>query len=337
MRGKIKKIVAICTLMTMVISSAGCSRKTDNLIPEGVEPPSFQEGELPEGTYIRKEAKDDSGQAEFQQLLNQELESDNSGNLFTWFTQPYDDLIPTFEKGDQIIFYSETERPSSYTIYKMTDYGYTLGIMFNVQSNEGDLTRPNIISFGGQYNPTSIVESVVTNAIGNTSAEIQITEINQKDFKSTLLVDDSFLKGLTEQTMYNIGFYCGTVFKEVMVKSDTHLFVQERSMVSSNYTELKDKYFNIDLPANMETGYYFIEGVGLFHYISSENPLEDDEGIDALEQPAEEEDPVSVEGPVPVEDTVEDDSQENAFEDNAEIDDLENEDGNSAETVGQTD
>lgn len=276
MRMNTKKILSLGIAALMAVSLSACGGNDDGDIYKGSEIPSYTEREIAEGTYIKKTHNDQKGVDSFQPLLATPLESDNRGNFYTWFTSKYDDLIPRFQEGDQIVFYSETKRPTSYTLYRMKDMDYTLGILFNVRMNEGDINRPTIISFSGTYNEMSPVCTVVPEAIGVSSADIQITEINEKEFSTNILADDSFLKGLTAQTMYNIGFYCGTVFKQVMVKADTHLFIQENTSVTSSYVELKDKYFEIILPSNMDTGFYYMEGVGMFRYEGKTNPIEDD-------------------------------------------------------------
>lgn len=243
----------------MALALAGCGQKDTSILDENGKIHHYAVGELPEGYTI---LKDDEY---YYQILNMPSQTDNQGNVFVWFTEPYDAAIPRLTTKDKLVFYSEKLRPSNITLYKMTDYGYTLGTMFEVTQNTGDINNPTIISFEGTYNALSPVESVVKAGVTN-GADTQLIGINNHDFTTKLLVDDSFLKGLTKDTMYQLSMYCGTVLKNVTIKADTHLFLQEATYVTSSYKEMRSKYFEISLPSNMTPGYYYAEGVGLFYY-----------------------------------------------------------------------
>lgn len=255
----IKKIIAGILVSVLALSLVGCGSKTLSILDENGKIHHYAEGEMPEGYTI---LKDDEF---YYQILNMASGTDNLGNVFVWFTEPYDVAIPRLTVKDKLIFYSETARPSNITIYKMTDYGYTLGVMFEVENNDGDLNNPVIISFEGTYNTLSPVQSVVENAV-TSGAVTHIIGINNHEFTNKLLVDDSFLKGLTKDTMYQLSMYCGTVLKTVNLKADTHLFLQEATYVTASYKEMRSKYFEITLPSNMSPGYYYAEGIGMFYY-----------------------------------------------------------------------
>lgn len=265
-----KRFLAALTCVLLLFSLTGCGASADPIVDENGDVIHYTEEEIEQGYYI---LKDDGF---YYKILNMEGDTDNNGNVYLWFTEPYDAAIPRFSTKDKLLFYNETDRPSSITLYKMTDYGYTLGIMFNVTTEEEDLKHPVIIGFGEKYNPYSLVEGVVTSAVTE-NATTYITGINNHEFTSTLLVDDSFLKGLTKDTMYQLEMYCGTVRKTVNIKADTHLFLQESTYVTSSYEELKDKCFKISLPSNLAPGYYFAEGVGIFYYEGTIQDIDEDE------------------------------------------------------------
>lgn len=265
-----KKVLFAFMCVFILFTFNGCSGKTQPIVDDNGDIWHYTEEEITPGYYVLK----DDGY--YYQILNPESDTDNNGNVFLWFTEPYDAAIPRFSVKDKLLFYNETDRPSSITLYKMTDYGYTLGIMFKVEASKEDLKHPVIIGFGEKYNPYSLVQGVVEKAVTE-NATTYITGINNHEFTNTLLVDDSFLKGLTKDTMYQIEMYCGTVRKTVNIKADTHLFLQESTYVTSSYEELKDKCFEISLPSNLAPGYYFAEGVGIFYYEGTIQDIDEDE------------------------------------------------------------
>lgn len=269
-----KRFLSALLCVLLITTLTGCSGSSAPIVDENGEVIHYNESDIAEGYYILK----DDGM--YYQILNLEADTDNNGNVFLWFTEPYDAAIPRFTVKDKLLFYSETSRPSSLTLYKMTDYGYTLGIMFKVTNQEGDLKHPVVIDFSDKFNPFSQVKTVVEGTV-TASATTYITGINNHEFTTTLLVDNSFLKGLTKDTMYQLEMYCGTVRKTVNIKADTHLFLQESTYVTSSYEELKAKCFEISLPSNLSPGYYYAEGVGIFYYEGTISDIDEDD-IDNL-------------------------------------------------------
>lgn len=269
-----KRFLSALLCVFLITTLTGCSGSAEPIVDANGEVIHYNESDIAEGYYILKD--DDM----YYKILNTESDTDNNGNVFLWFTEPYDAAIPRFTVKDKLLYYSEQSRPSSITLYKMTDYGYTLGIMFNVTQQEGDLKHPIVIDYSDKFNPYSQVQGVVEGAVTE-NATTYITGINNHEFTTTLLVDDSFLKGLTKDTMYQLEMYCGTVRKTVNIKADTHLFLQESTYVTSSYEELKAKCFEITLPSNLSPGYYYAEGVGLFYYEGTIADIDEDD-IDSL-------------------------------------------------------
>lgn len=269
-----KRFLSALLCVFLITTLTGCSGNAEPIVDANGEVIHYNESDISEGYYILKD--DDM----YYKILNTESDTDNNGNVFLWFTEPYDAAIPRFTVKDKLLYYSEQSRPSSITLYKMTDYGYTLGIMFNVTQQEGDLKHPIVIDYSDKFNPYSQVQGVVEGAVTE-NATTYITGINNHEFTTTLLVDDSFLKGLTKDTMYQLEMYCGTVRKTVNIKADTHLFLQESTYVTSSYEELKAKCFEITLPSNLSPGYYYAEGVGLFYYEGTIADIDEDD-IDSL-------------------------------------------------------
>lgn len=272
-----KKIISLFAAIMCAAMLTGCGgNKEMPLLGEDGDWIHYSEEEMAEGYHIWKE----SGQ--YYRILPIEAGESNLGNKFLWFCEPYDAAIPHFTNRDKLMFYSETERPKGITLYKMTDYGYTLGIQFKVENNAGDLKHPQIISFKDNYNPQSQVGEVIKNVV-TANAETYITGISGHELTANLMVDDSFLKGLTKDAMYPLEIYCGTVRKTVNVKADTHLFLQEATYSSTAYEELKAKTFQIYLPQNLAPGYYYLDGVGIFYYEGTIQSIDDDDIESILE------------------------------------------------------
>lgn len=254
---KIKKMLLLFAII-LSFSFVGCQKETKSIVSSDGTPLSYNESDLPQGVYILKDKK-------YYSLLN--LGSSMTRN-YIWYTG-YDKAIPTLEKGDKLIIYTPQSVPSELQFAKLNDFGYTLGIKFKKRDQDGFMSFPKD---NGSYNPTSPVSKV----IGKVNSEakgtrIDIKEVNGKEFKETMLSVDGFMKGLTKDAMYKFYYYQGTIYKDVSVKADTHVFLKDYTLPSGSYDQLKDKTFIVNLPSSIEDGFWHIEGYGMFRYIGDED------------------------------------------------------------------
>lgn len=276
-----KKILSTFLCFFIMFALTACGNKVQPILDENGDWIHYSEEEIVSDTYYI--LKDDGM---YYQFLNVPVAEDSLGTLYSWFCEPYDAAIPHFTAKDKLMFYSTTKRPETLTLYKMTDYAYTLGVMFQVENDTGDLKHPQIIRFTDSFNSQSPVGGVV-NTFVPAEADTYITGINNHEFTGNLLVDDSFLKGLTKDTMYQLEIYCGTVRKTVNIKADTHLFLKEATYTTASYEELKSKVFEIYLPQNLAPGYYYAEGVGMFYFDGSIDDIDEDDIENMLENQGE--------------------------------------------------
>lgn len=254
-----KKIIASILSIIFILGLTGCGgEKTGVLMNEDGTIKTYTEEEIPEGLYIK------SGDIYYPMLMTNSRESN-----YQWFTE-YDQLIPEMTEKDKLILYSKGAIPETFTFYKMTDFGYTVGIKF-IQNEGGGLSFPGGMDGYCPYSPVGsyLLENTFTEGTGN----ITIKEVNGKEFRETMLTTDGFMKGLTKDAMYKFWYYQGTVYKSVNVKADTHVFIEDYELSTGSYVELKDKTFEVNLPASIENGYWFIDGYGLFKYSGPETDL----------------------------------------------------------------
>ena len=142
-------ILAVAMMFTLTAcgsSQAGVQMKEDGSIM------TYTEEDLPEGLYVK------SGDT-YYPLLNA-TEADAAEANYQWFTE-FDQLIPEMGEDDTLILYSTSEVPQSFTFWKMTDFGYTVGIRFQQAETSKDLTFPSDQNGYCSYSPvgTYILET----------------------------------------------------------------------------------------------------------------------------------------------------------------------------------
>jgi len=91
--------------------------------------------------------------------------------------------------------------------------------------------------------------------------------------------------GLTKGKSYVCEFYTGTYYQDFKLTANIHSFGTLERFVSYDYEFLHSNCIAITIPEYFKSGYYFVNGVGLFRYVSDEdlktyNGLAYDENID---------------------------------------------------------
>ena len=229
-----------------LITLTGCQAA-----PKAPEIPVYKASTLPEGIFIKKAKTDNTFHGIY--IPSQATNAD-----FQWEATE-DHLIPHIEPGDELVLHTVKEIPDVLTLYSMKDFGYTAGMRVTNDKN-GYFT---IDEAGEMWCPDSILLSFWQQQLGDFDG-IRLVDIEGNEFSSKTVSSLGFLKGLEKDATYNINLYKGTEFKTIKTKADSHAFIRDREYSLKNYVEMQDMYFVITLPKNMTSGYWIIDGYGMF-------------------------------------------------------------------------
>ena len=111
-----KRFLSALLCVFLITTLTGCSGSAEPIVDANGEVIHYNESDITEGYYILKD--DDM----YYKILNTESDTDNNGNVFLWFTEPYDAAIPRFTVKDKLLYYSEQSRPSSLPLYMVTHW-----------------------------------------------------------------------------------------------------------------------------------------------------------------------------------------------------------------------
>ena len=185
---------------------------------------------------------------------------------YLWFTDEpvkISGLIPVVTKDTPLVavYNTTTAMPETCTLEKYDYKGYTLGthIIRNEDNSLSLITQDTM--------PGTTAQELLSSVADEDS--YMITEINGNDVLPVNNIDNNMalILGLEKNKMYTINFFKGTEYKEAKISADTQVF-QASSFVSLNnpYNKTKKGYFKINLPENLQTGYYYFTGLGMFKY-----------------------------------------------------------------------
>lgn len=192
--------------------------------------------------------------------------SASSPERYLWFTNNAGNvskLIPTMKKGSKLVmlYNSDDSLPDEFLLEKYAYRGYTIGC--HVYRDEDDtMYIETDDALSGSYAQTTI-EAV------SDEREYRVAAVNESAKLPLSNIDNNLhmLLGLEKGKTYNFSFYKGTKYVTFNTVADTQVFQSERlTSLQNPYSKTKDGYFEINLPDNLENGYYYICELGMFKY-----------------------------------------------------------------------
>lgn len=186
-----------------------------------------------------------------------------------WIDSGKDSKIPTVTSNDRLIYVSKTEVPESIVFERFADYGYTIGISNMIQDSGGHYYFEYAVSDEEDYkyyidtksDASQLTElEVVTKVYLDKVGKIKVNEDSVSEGGTVL--------GLKKDKQYVCEFYTGTYYQDFLLTANIHSFGSMERFVSYNYEFMHSTFIVIEIPEYFKSGYYFVNGVGLFRYVA---------------------------------------------------------------------
>lgn len=173
-----------------------------------------------------------------------------------------DKKIPVHYSNEFIAFPSDKLEFSEVTLERFEDLGYTIGCYGGTVTKEGYLHIDKDSGLVENSNFYTILEDIA-------AKDIRISMIDGKPLDTDAIrTSCGVLTGLEKDKTYKIGYYVGTRYFEKNIVADTKIYAAyEMFMYGSDYiTDTPNGYMSFNTPSNLKSGYYNINGTGLFKY-----------------------------------------------------------------------
>lgn len=275
-----KKILMIVVAGLLILTMTACGDKKQSVADNKGNMLVYEKYEVSENGFYVRDKKNDT----FTPVMTQfekggsgmpsgsygfsGVESSKSGDVpHLWLGQAnYDPskLIPTVdEKRTELVMWYDgsSDMPEEFTLAKCKRLGYTLGIHFTFgdTANQLFITGDNICS-------TSDAKKLTSNMSDGLNRVNRIN--NRKKLPlSNIDTDVNMLLGLEKNKTYQVGYFDGTKYQSEEVIADTLAFkILDVQDLESPFRVTEEDYFVINLPDNLQKGYYYINDIGLFKY-----------------------------------------------------------------------
>ena len=260
-----KKIFTIITALIMATSTVGCGggEKTKELSPNYIS-------HLEDGVYyVRSMVTKDCRPLYFGNATFDEgsTTSSPSNERVMWYKDDFSN-IPTLYEGDALILYTKKDFEEKMIFERFEDLGYTIGLCGLEELKSG------------RYAIYTDPEKKCTYPMGDTDEILKLTNktvtldtVGGIDIRVKTSEDEAFLtrcgtlKGLTKDAGYNTVIYDGTIKHTYNFKANVKVFGSMEVVETYDYKFEQEKLINITIPDYFQSGYYMINGVGLFRYV----------------------------------------------------------------------
>ena len=281
---KRKSLIAISLILIFILTSlSGCGKTQDvsKMTPDDYEPEYYEfsgnsvnEDELADDTfYIVKKFKHKTRyypiyrncETSIEEALTEQTGTDPT--RIAWVNYNIDEgLIPTMDKDDTLIYKSSTLIPSTYSLEKFYDLGYTFGIAGLTPDISGKYQYLSATS--GDADGNGRVQTTSDAAgLDNVDAEsIYFNKVDNQTITSSNVNIAGAISGLKLMKKYKCDIREGTVKDDVSLTANIRLFCSAENYMFSDFDFITPYIAKINLPEYATTGYYCINAGGFFKY-----------------------------------------------------------------------
>lgn len=201
------------------------------------------------------------------------IASSSSKDRVMWFKEDDFANIPTMYKGDMILFYTRDDFKEDFTYERFKDLGYSIGLRdikvldsgrYSISTDESDdCTFP-----GGDTDELLLLnktnDNVILESLGGT--KLRTVEGTENDY--SYLTDYGTIAGLEKDKKYAAQVYAGTVEHDYNFKADVEILGSMETYETPNYDFVKQYVVKVEFPDWFNSGYYMINGCGIFRYVN---------------------------------------------------------------------
>ena len=197
---------------------------------------------------------------------NWEKDNDHIKHVL-WFDSKNDVDIPTLYDGDELLYVSATEVPFEGIEWeRYADYGYTIGVANLIGDESGHYRIEKDDKKGFKqyiYDKSDSAELNEYKDIKN----LFLDKVGSIEVRNALVSDGGTVMNLEKDSPYVCEWYTGTFYQDYEMVANIHPFCTLETFKTYDYDFLHSSCISISIPDWLKTGYYYVNGLGLFRYV----------------------------------------------------------------------
>ncbi|GEM_PF-3639609 len=234
----------------------------------------------PEKLYVWKDCKNKDIDAKNNTFQACPLEKSNyvrgkrgtvSANYTVWVDSNSDMEIPTLTSSDKLLLYSPSYVPDEYEFLRLYDNGYSFGITSLTADNSGHYYIDYTDSDDKAYEQHINEDSDASDLLGLDVARLYLDKVGKTQITDKYVSEDGIIKSeaLKKDKVYTCIFYIGSLYQEYNLTANQHTFTAlgKEDFTCFGYEYLHSNCVSIDIPDWLCSGYYIVNGMGMFRYV----------------------------------------------------------------------
>ena len=288
---RVKRLVILALTVSLVVSSALLLSGCDILIEEDTEfsnEPVYSEDAMDNGYYIWHNDKIDNimkdlkgsstdtatftrlytGYKTFSEGESYDNISGGKPDRAMWLSEEELELVPTLYPGDELVLNASEYRPEEIIFERFYDEGWTFGVCGMTEDTTGRYVISTETEDDEQnwFAPFSEIFELVK-LLPDT--DITIDKVGGVDLRGNGVSDAGYVTGLSKNKVYSAEVYVGTEAYDTKFRADSNILVSRECFTSTDYTLVDSQTAVITIPNYLKTGYYYVDGEGLFRYVKN--------------------------------------------------------------------
>lgn len=186
-----------------------------------------------------------------------------------WFTGNSDKNIPTLSSGDKLLYVSSNNVPYMGIEWeRFADYGYTIGTanMIGDESGHYHISNEDGKGFNGYVCPDSDANQL--NEHFSSISNLFLDKIGGIKVRENEVSRGGTVTKLIKDKEYVCEWYTGTIYQDFKMTANVHTFGFMELFTTYEYEFLHSNCIEISIPSWFKTGYYYVDGIGMFRYVS---------------------------------------------------------------------
>lgn len=266
------KIKTFLLILLAAISLCGCH----NAGTDGTEVNYDYLKDLEYDTYYVRHVDNECeavyfGQATFDYGATTDYAADDR---VMWFKEDFEN-IPTLYAGDSLILCTQSELTEEFIFERFEDFGYSIGINGLTETTSGRYslsTNPDDCNTYPEGDTDEILllknETVIIDTLGGRELRAPMENDYGEDIEENHVTRCGTIKGLTKDNNYKAEIYEGTLRNEYVFKANVKILGSMEVVETTDYIFESMTIINIKIPEYFNTGYYMINGSGIFRYVN---------------------------------------------------------------------
>ncbi len=261
-----RKKVSVLTLFAVAVLISGCGNKNQETVEESSVTKVENMDDLAEGGYY-VEKNDGYEQLYFGDTSFSTSDVVTGGSADTtrvaWFGSDWSS-IPTLYKGESLVYKYSGELSESFAFERFKDYGYTVGICDMEETDTGRY----LLSLSSDDHMISTDSEAYKTLTDIGSGNVIVEAVGGKKLRSGNITAAGTIEGLEEGNQYSLDIYTGTKLKKTELTADVRALGAIETYISNSYEFLRSDVISIEIPEWFNSGYYSIDGYGIFRYVN---------------------------------------------------------------------